>query len=129
MDQLSAAAGSGREGVEPAEGERGCHEKRDEEGMTPFLQAVRTGTPDVVAHLIETHGDSSLGDCCTNNGRTCLHLAAERKDNSSAALVRLLLDSHNGRPKLPHVDARDIQSFTPLHVVSFCRRVRYGPGR
>lgn len=105
--------------MEPTGGEQGCQEEKDEEGLTPFLQAVRTGTPEVVARLVETHGDGVLRDC-TNNGRTCLHLAAERKENSSAAaLVRLLLDDHAGRPELPHVDARDMQSFTPLHVVSF----------
>eukprot|EP00903_Cladosiphon_okamuranus_P020320 g18644.t1 len=102
--------------VEPADSERGCQE-RDGEGLTPFLQVVRTGSPEVVARLIETHGESVLGDCA-NNGTTCLHLAAERQDNSAAALVRLLLDGDGqaGRPGLPHVDARDKQSFTPLHL-------------
>lgn len=113
----AASAGSGRNALEPAGGELGRQEEIDEGGMTPFLQAIRTGTPEVVARVIETQGDSILGDCA-NNGMTCLHLAAERTDNSSAALVRLLLDGHHGRPELPLVDAQDKQSFTPLHVVS-----------
>ena len=117
-----APAGSVSVAVEPAGGEEGSQEKKDEEGLTSFLQAVRTGTPEAVARLVETHGDGVLGDC-THNGRTCLHLAAERNHDSSAALVRLLLDGHAGRPELPHVDARDMQSFTPLHVVSFLQEM------
>ena len=119
-------AGSGRAAAQPEASGQGCQEKNDEEGLTPFLRAVRTGSPEEVARLIETHGNSVLGDFASN-GRTCLHLAAERKDNSAAAaaLVRLLLDGHAGRPELPHVDARDKQSFTPLHVVSFVQELCY----
>eukprot|EP00752_Nemacystus_decipiens_P004196 g3835.t1 len=116
-------AASGSVAVEPTGGEQGCQEQKDEEGLTPFLLAVRTGTPENVARLVEMHGDGVLGEC-TNNGRTCLHLAAEREDNSAVAVVRLLLDGHAGRPELPHVDARDTQSFTPLHVACMLGNVK-----
>ena len=121
-----AAAARGRQAPDHNEG---CEGKKDEDGMTPFLQAARSGTPQTLVHLVDTLGDHTLADR-TNNGMTCLHLAAERRDtdhrkdgstsspsSSSAAVIRLLLDSYKGRPELPDVDARDEQSFTPLHVV------------
>lgn len=121
MDRSGAAAAAacGRQALD----DEGCEDKKDEDGMTPFLQAVRGGAPQALAGLIETLGDRSLADR-TINGMTCLHLAAERRDtdedgsSAAAAVVSLLLDNYKGRSELPHVDARDEQSFTPLHVVS-----------
>lgn len=87
------------------------------DGMTPFLQTIRSGTTQTMTDLVETVGDSVLGDR-SKNGMTCLHLAAERKDGSAGPVVRCLLDTFGGRPELPQVDSRDGQGFTPLHVVS-----------
>ncbi|CAN0074277.1 unnamed protein product, partial [Hapterophycus canaliculatus] len=83
--------------------------------MTPFLQAARSGSVQAVMSLVETVGDSVLGER-TKKGMTCLHLAAERTDGSAGPVVRFLLDTFEGRPELPQVDARDGQGFTPLHV-------------
>lgn len=48
--------------------------------------------------------------------------APAARGGGSAVVVRLLLDSFGERPEMPHVDARDKQGFTPLHVVSDCCR-------
>jgi len=53
MDQsggaaAAAAAACGRQALD----DEGCEDKKDEEGMTPFLQAVRGGSPQALAGLI-----------------------------------------------------------------------------
>lgn len=100
---------------------------RDDEadGMTPLLTAVKRGTSRTVLHLVELLGDGCLADR-TDTGMTCLHLAAERGNDSTdegesaAVMLGVLLDDFKGKPELPHVDARDKRSFAPLHVASMC---------
>ncbi|CAM9269572.1 unnamed protein product, partial [Ectocarpus sp. 12 AP-2014] len=115
MDQQQQAAGDGCEeaaaggetAVAPA-----AAPAAGESGMTPFLTAVRSGTGQAIVRLVENVGDGVLGDS-TPDGASCLHLAAERRGDG---IVRLLLDTWRAGRLLPHVDARDGQGFSPLHV-------------
>ena len=94
---------------------------RGEEGMTSLLAAVRRGAHHTVRYLVGALGEGCLSSR-TETGLTCLHLAAERgrggepEAESATSMLRLLLDDFKDRPDLPHVDARDKQSFTPVHV-------------
>lgn len=96
---------------------------RDDEDLTPFLAAVRRGSSATVSYLVGLLGDTCLRDT-TEDGMTCLHLASERgcgsssgeQGDSAVAMLRFLLGGYKERPELPHVDARDSQKFTPLHV-------------
>lgn len=97
---------------------------QDEDGMTPLLAAVRRGTMETVKHLVECLGPRCLADR-SHAGLTCLHLACERKrawedgavkGGDGAAMLGLLLGSYKEEKELPHVDLKDKQGFSPLHV-------------
>lgn len=113
MDQQQQATSAGCEGAAAGGETAVAAAAAGEKNMTPFLLTVRSGTGEAVERLVEDVGDGVLGDC-TPNGSSCLHLAAERRGDG---MVRLLLDTWGEGGLLPHVDARDRQGFSPLHVV------------
>lgn len=110
---------------------------RDEAGNNPLLIAVRCGSIKTVVSLVKDMGAELA--YCNNAGMSCLHMAAERSDaratggegghgraggaeeerGSAAAMLSVLLDDLDEAGTL-HVDTRDKQNFTPLHVACMC---------